>query len=273
MDDPVTEVAKATQEVAKATSEGIGATRQLGTFVARLIAEPVDSVVGILTDRLKYIRWERQIRLAERAREFLAEKELKGNWKPEPVPPKLALPILENATLEEDDTLQDMWARLLVSASDPSVKVRSAFVELIRQMEPVDARILEYVYEEAIKRWEKHMDSLSKKVGTTGALKPSDFGVALGPSVRNKFSNLDGDSLVALDNLMRLRCLRSEVEEEDIFVVDGHQEEQSFEVSRDQGYWSVCITPLGLRFIEACGQAANPSLHRTTSTLRAPVAR
>lgn len=67
------EESKAIQEVAKATGKGIDAVREAGGFIARYVAGPLEEGVGILSDRLKYVRWERQMRLMQRADEFLRE--------------------------------------------------------------------------------------------------------------------------------------------------------------------------------------------------------
>lgn len=57
--DEVSESAKAVQEVAKTTRVGIEATTKLGGFVARVINEPIEQVTGILSDRLRFMRWQR----------------------------------------------------------------------------------------------------------------------------------------------------------------------------------------------------------------------
>ena len=117
MNNEIEESAKAIQEVAKTARTGIEATRRLGGLVSTIINEPVEAVVGMFTDRLQFMRAERQLRLADRWREILRERKIQGGLRT--VPPKLALPIIENASLEEDDELQDLWANLLASAVDP----------------------------------------------------------------------------------------------------------------------------------------------------------
>jgi hypothetical protein len=101
MDNKIEETAKAVQEVAKTARTGIEATRQVGSFVSKLINEPLEAVVGRLTDKVQFIRAERQVRLSERWREILRERNIEGVLGI--VPPKLAFPIIENASLEEDD--------------------------------------------------------------------------------------------------------------------------------------------------------------------------
>jgi hypothetical protein len=108
----------------------------------------------ILNDRLQFMRWERKLRLAERGRELLRERGIEGPLRP--VPYKLALPIIEHASLEDNDELQDLWANLLTSAVDPKFEglIRSAYVDIIKQLEVVDVHILDAVYE----RYRQWMD-------------------------------------------------------------------------------------------------------------------
>jgi hypothetical protein len=46
------------------------------------------------------------------------------------------VPLLENATLEEDEDLQDIWARLLVNSADASsgIEPRRAFSAGLAEM-------------------------------------------------------------------------------------------------------------------------------------------
>ena len=67
---------------------------------------------------------------------------------PEPVEPKLLIPLVQAASLETDESLSDKWAALLANAADPAqqVRVQPGFAEVLRQLTPVDAQILERVY-------------------------------------------------------------------------------------------------------------------------------
>src|SRR5688572_19256690 len=129
MNEDLKETAKAVQEVAKTTKAGIDATTKLGTFIAQVTNESIEAVTGILADKLRFIRWQRQLRIRDRLMEEIESRGIEGHFRI--VAPKLALPIIENASLEEDDDLQDMWINLLASALDPSFRgrVRIAYIE------------------------------------------------------------------------------------------------------------------------------------------------
>jgi abortive infection alpha-like protein len=136
--DPTGVSAKATEATANASKEVIQAGRELGRF----LSGPAGEVMGMITDRLKVIRFERQVRLAGRVRHFLAERGLAGPNRR--IPLKVGLPLLDNGTLEENDDLQDVWAKLLVNGGDANsgTEIRRAFVSVLAEMTPLDVRNL-----------------------------------------------------------------------------------------------------------------------------------
>ena len=71
-----------------------------------------------------------------------------GLEEPREVPPKIWYPIVDHGTLEDDDFLRTKYAALLANAVDPSFEfgVRPAFVEILKQLDPVEAKILDDLY-------------------------------------------------------------------------------------------------------------------------------
>ena len=67
---------------------------------------------------------------------------------PQPVEPKLLLPLVQAASIETDAALAAHWAALLANAADPAqkVQVQPGFAEVLRQLTPVDAKILTCLY-------------------------------------------------------------------------------------------------------------------------------
>ncbi|BBE51820.1 hypothetical protein OYT1_ch2304 [Ferriphaselus amnicola] len=108
-EDPVSETAKAVQEVAKTTGKAIDAGQQFGEFISRYIAGSIEQGFGIVEDKLKYMRWENQVKLMHRAAKL---SEQIGLTRPNrAIPLKLAVPLFEAASLEDDERLQDLWAQ------------------------------------------------------------------------------------------------------------------------------------------------------------------
>jgi hypothetical protein len=185
---------KATEEAFRATGKAIDAARECGKWLARLVKRPLREAVGMLEDHLRVVRWERQQRLIERVNKFLQDRGLLGATRP--VPLKIALPIIQQGCLEEDDDLQDLWAQLLVNAADAAsdTEVRSSFVNILKDLTALDAVNLAKIYSfayENVKGSGVWTGELPEAISLDG--KP---GVVMRPSVA-----------VSLDNLLRLRLV------------------------------------------------------------------
>lgn len=142
------EEAKAVQEVAKTSGKFIDGIRDFGSFVTKFISGPLEQKKGILEDELKYSRWENQIKLMQKAEKFIVECGL--NTQPtNPIPFKLAVPLFQAATLEDDDYLQELWASLLINSSynESGVKLTRTFIDVLERISSFEARILMKIYE------------------------------------------------------------------------------------------------------------------------------
>ncbi len=142
-----TEALKVAKEIAKVTGQGLEIVKDSGAFVSRFIGGSLEQGFGIIEDKLKYLRWERQVRLMGRAKAFMAER---GSWmRFRPVPLNVAIPIFEAASLEENDDLQDLWARLLVNAADAEsgIEVKRGLVSILQDFSQMEARLLQAIYD------------------------------------------------------------------------------------------------------------------------------
>jgi hypothetical protein len=272
INEEIKESAKAIQEIAKTTNTGIEVVERLGSFVSRIIKEPLDEASGMITDRLKYARWERQQRLIERANKYIEEKKIEKELRA--VPPKVALPIIENASLEDNNELQDIWAYFLASAVDPNFDggLRTAYIDIIKQLEVIDVHILNYMYEhycqkctEANERRKVRRENveiqLNKKVsyyydGSAFPLEQFEIIQKLQISDLTVFRE-------SIDNLMRVKCVASFIEDGKTGVVRSNEGEAVFThyiendttrtaYSSNRDYKIVYITTLGINFAKAC---------------------
>jgi abortive infection alpha-like protein len=57
------------------------------------------------------------------------------------------LPIIEACSVEDNETLQDVWAGLLATASQDTDAISPSFVETVKQLTPDEARYLKRVQE------------------------------------------------------------------------------------------------------------------------------
>jgi hypothetical protein len=130
--------AEATKAVAETSGKAIDLARSFG----RIVKGPVSELVGILEDRIRYARWERQIALTEKAEAIMRQRKLPAPTRNLPL--NFAVPLLTHAILEEDDELQEIWARLLVNAGNASteMELRVAYVSILDGMSAFDVKNL-----------------------------------------------------------------------------------------------------------------------------------
>jgi hypothetical protein len=152
----VEETAKATQEVAKLGSKAIEASEKLGSFFGKIMGPAFEELGGAFQDWAASVRHRNALRLVDRIEAIHQQRRLEG--KTTAIPARLAIPLIQNATLEDDETLSDMWAGLIANATDPNRRSepRRTFVTLLSQLEPLDARLLFCIYKDEREFPERH---------------------------------------------------------------------------------------------------------------------
>lgn len=141
------EESKAIQEVAKTAVVYKDSVISFGQFVGRIVGHPLVQAGGIVGDALGMVRIEMALRFKERVDRIMKERGLEGPQRN--IPLSVAYPLLEAATLEEDDELSEMFAQLLVNSVDNSYSsyVPKSFVETIKNMSPLEAKILKAMFD------------------------------------------------------------------------------------------------------------------------------
>jgi len=152
------EVSKAVQETARTSNKAIESFDKAGNFLGEVFGDLVKDSVGLVSDRLKFFRIERFFSFKEKTEKKLKEKGIKVTI---PIPPKLALPLIEAATVENDDSLQQRWSNMLSNAIDPSFKgsITRNFVSILEQMNPSDVIILDTLCKEWISLPDENKDT------------------------------------------------------------------------------------------------------------------
>lgn len=212
-------------EIAKTTGKAIDAAREAGGFIARFVSGPLEQGMGIFEDRLRYARWERQVRLMQRAQEFLRRLGLDEPTRP--VPLKLIIPILQGAGLEDDDDLQDRWAALLVNAANANFhgEVRRSYVAILEQLTPFDAQILDVLYSMSFEACQ-HAGIVTVGLPRSAHVKVDS---------EQELSLPSEEVVISLSNLARLGCIRP-----------------TMTLGGGESFSRVNPTVAGKAFIEAC---------------------
>jgi hypothetical protein len=228
MTDEIVEGAKAVQESAKAAGKAIDGLRETGGFFNRVFGDLIEDGIGVVADRVKFYRLERAVLLAEKTEERLKDRGIEVTVS---VPPKLAIPLIESATLEDNDDLHTLWSNLLANAMDPSVshKVTHIHVSILKEMEPLDVRILSIIANEKLSRFP---DEPFNEVHFERAKIADDLKIST--------DTID----LSLLNLMRLGCVTPG-------VVSGAASIGGHKLSSYKGTELIHLSPLGLSLVLA----------------------
>lgn len=106
------------------------------------------------------------------------------------VPPRLLLPIAENCSVEDNESLQELWAGLLATATQERDSLSPSFIETLKQLTPDEARYLERLYVRTVRK---------------------DYPLRRGTLLPSAFSKLDRDSPKGCgDTFERLGLIRRE---------------------------------------------------------------
>lgn len=159
MTDPfeaASETAKATEEVAKAAGKVIDAGRDAGGWLDRIFGGAIEHAVGLhWSDRVKARRIEAAIYDWERLETLLHKTagrlKAKGIESTRMIAPKVALPLIEYATIEHDDDLHTLWANLLTSGLNPSAdEIEKKHVSTLSELTSADA----FVFAAIVLEWQ-----------------------------------------------------------------------------------------------------------------------
>lgn len=120
------------QELAKLEDAGV-------EFAANVTGAPGKELGEWFADHIRYWRLKSQVKIIEKAQKVCD----KHGIAPQRVKTNVLVPLLEQGSLEEDESMQEMWAALLANAASPdSEAVQPGFVTILGQLTPLDAEVL-----------------------------------------------------------------------------------------------------------------------------------
>jgi len=211
--------AAAAASVAKPTAELVK------NFVERLFGPSVDYAgQGIKTWVEQRTRRGQQVVVDAAAMLNATQRE------PQQVPGRILLPLIEKASLEDDPDMRRQWAALLANAASDSDKVLPGFTDILGQLLPIQARILDWMHG-------RYRDP-TRLAGPAGSRHATER------DVRDEFHISHHRYSILIADLHRLQ------------LVDGTRSTYGFGGEMGEAgpteYAAIQLTDFGLAFVEAC---------------------
>lgn len=132
-------------------------------------------LIGLIGgDWIKMWRWNN---LANIARIF-REKCEKMNIDPRKVSPKFLSEFFESSSLEDDESLQDMWANLLLSrSSNPATNVY--YIMILKNLEPLEAQLINMLFGQSNDSHETQFDFHGVIAASQGTITENQLAVLI----------------------------------------------------------------------------------------------
>jgi len=110
----------------------------------RKIAGPVSEEIGeSMAVVVRHYRYKLAVKMLLKTTRMLRD----AGVDPRAVPPRLFLPIVENASVQDDDGLNTRWAALLANEATSPDSVHPSYIEVLRQLTPKHAKLLDELYD------------------------------------------------------------------------------------------------------------------------------
>jgi hypothetical protein len=246
--------------------EWLAGTKLLSPFFEKALGAIGSEVGTLVSDPIA--EWRK--RLAERRAQRLvrigssAAKQIEANGgETEHIPDYIALPLIEKATLVDDEGLQEMWASLLANAANPKTAstISHLFPTMLAALSPRQAKFLDVIFEYTLR-------TTSIKIPPITASAISGWSRMDDQRLMNAVANSNfkwqgnAEKNAALDNLVNQGILRRdhEIPQEHyprlvnkLFEVAGLKKPLNFsgdQIARVEDFYQ--LTVAGAQFVISC---------------------
>lgn len=145
--DPVTAWGDAEKEKWKAVQKAIPLTNRIGNFIGTIIGPAATELGGLLGDEMRAWRAANLERLAQKWARKASDREIH----PEIIkllPFREAIAVIDAASKEDDDDVQELWPRLIANATDinAAVEIKKMHIDLIQSLNGLEACVLRAIF-------------------------------------------------------------------------------------------------------------------------------
>jgi len=138
---------KASAEDKTITAGVQGNPDTIAKFFSGIVPDFIKDGVGILSDQVKFWRWNNQVNIITKAQTKIDASGLDKKQ----IPLKVLVPIIENSSLEQDENMQDKWANMLANAATGNVEISPNYAAILNELSPIEVSILDKIYQEVNK--------------------------------------------------------------------------------------------------------------------------
>ena len=225
-------------------------------FVDKLITPAIEEAGLLFSDRIRFIRFKQQVKILSLAKHYAEQK----NINVKSIPVKILVPLLENASLEENEEMQDKWAKMITNMADSETNLQNQiFPYLLSQISLSEYNGLnEFLRKEnSIGKLYEMLKNLEEKQNTAQSHEYKEISAQIENLEKTGFY-IDLGEVYEYNNLIRLGLIRQlpppiwveEFKTGNYFYLAEEWHSIKAEYEYDGGGYR--ITPLGTAFIRIC---------------------
>lgn len=225
-------------------------------FLGKLISPTVEEVGLLISDNVKFLRFKNQVRILLKAKDYVAQH----NISLKEIPIKILVPLLDKASLEDNEELQDKWAKMLTNMVDSEQNLQNhIFPYTLSQISIEEFHALKELLHEEFQYREVKKELTALQTDDKFAMKAEN------KKLKEKINQTEQDGFkIMLDgyqcaNLIRLGLVRELppkiwIEE---FKTGGNEHDSrekwhQIDAEYDTDSFGHRITELGEKFVEIC---------------------
>lgn len=159
------------------------------------------SAVMIGREWINYWKMKNAVCIGEKAKEYLKQRGITDETQVRTLTAKFGVLFLQGASVEDEPSLQDLWAKLLANALDPNYNSRDLkpiFFEIIKTLDPNDVKMLNQIY------------LLAQKIEIWGTPDITQKLIYIAP-IRESLGFSDDEGLLSFQSLSKVGCITSSV--------------------------------------------------------------
>ena len=176
-----------TKEIAKTTSKALEVAEKVGSFLGTVLGDAFKEVGASIHDWAKFYRYKNLLKINDKVIQLHKERGIQG--KSVPIQPSIGIPLIQAASLSEDENLQQKWATLIANATDPNYKdkIRKSYIDILSSLDPSDALVLDWM---AAQGWNNELGEITIKIITEN-LNLSETDAKISSSNLNRLGLID----------------------------------------------------------------------------------
>lgn len=136
-------------------------------FLGKLISPTIEEVGLLISDNIKFLRFKNQVKILLKAKDYVE----KNNISLKEIPIKILVPLLEKASLEDEEKLQDKWSNMLVNMVDSETNFQNQiFPHILSQLS-----LGEYEALQGVLRKENELSARHEELATMRVLNDDKY--------------------------------------------------------------------------------------------------